>query len=147
MREGKETTASRFARNVRARREVRGMSQGDLAQAVADQGHPSFRQQTIAEIESGNRQVKLDEAVALSRALGISLDSLMRPAGLTRQAGGLLDAAREAREATRQAHSWARQRADARWRLDKAIGAAAGNEAPLADELAVARRALAETED
>ncbi len=146
MSEGKQDpTATRFAANVRARRELRGLSQTDLAQAVADLGHRSFRQQTIAEIEAGNRAVKLDEALALSRALGISLDSLTRPAGLTRQAGELLDATREVRDTIRQADVWTRKADDARRRLERAIERAAGHERELADELTIARHALAET--
>ncbi len=85
------STASRFALNIRARRELSGLSQRELAQALVDLGHASFRQQTIAEVESGGRQVKLDEALALARALGITVDSLIRPAGLTRQAGRAAD--------------------------------------------------------
>lgn len=148
MTDGKNgAAASRFAVNVRARRELRGMSQADLALALVNLGHRSFRQQTVAAIENGGRQVKLDEALALSRALGITVDNLIRPAKLTAQASELLDAAREIQETTRQAAHWAAERLAARHRLEKALKTAAGNETGLADELAVARRALAETKD
>lgn len=145
MSEGKSDTASRFATNVRARRELNSLSQGALAQAMVDLGYRTFRQQTVAEIESGSRQVKLDEALALSRALGISVDNLLRPSGLTRQASELLDAAREAREAERQAMHWAGEYEKAVERIRRALRAAKGHEDELADEIAVARTVLAET--
>jgi transcriptional regulator with XRE-family HTH domain len=142
-----DTTASRFAANIRSRRESRGLSQRELAQALVDLGHSSFRQQTIAEIEAGSRQVKLDEALACSRALGITVDRLIRRASLTKEANELLDSAREALETTRHATHWVTERDAARRRLHKAVTKGEGNEAELADELAVARRALADTED
>jgi transcriptional regulator with XRE-family HTH domain len=142
-----DPAAARFAENIRARRELNGLSQQDLAQAVRDLGHTSFRQQTIAEIENCNRQVKLDEALSLSRVLGATIDHLVRPAGLTAQASELLDAARELRNAARQAAHWAGESKAARRRVNKAISTATKNELVLADEMAIARRTLAETED
>jgi transcriptional regulator with XRE-family HTH domain len=139
-----DTAAGRFAANMRARRELRGWSQRQLAAALVDQGHQTFRQQTVAEIESGYRQVKLDEALALSRALEVSVDSLIRPTGLAAQASELLDAAWQAQDADRHARHWVDERAAARRRLVRAIEAA-DSEDDLADELAVARRALADS--
>jgi len=138
-----DTAAGRFAANMRARRELRGWSQRQLAQALVELGHPTFRQQTVAEIESGYRQVKLDEALALSRALGISVDNLIRPEGLTARASELLAAAWETQDANRNARHWAVKHASAMRRLVRAIEAGDGEDG-LADELAVARRALAE---
>jgi transcriptional regulator with XRE-family HTH domain len=128
---------------MRARRELRGWSQRQLAQALVELGHPTFRQQTVAEIESGYRQVKLDEALALSRALGISVDNLIRPAGLTVRASELLAAAWDTQDANRHARHWAAKHETALRRLVRAIEAGDGEEG-LADELAVARRTLAE---
>jgi transcriptional regulator with XRE-family HTH domain len=141
-----DTTAARFAANIRSRRESRGLSQRELAQALVDLGHSSFRQQTIAEIEAGSRQVKLDEALAYSRALGITVDNLIRPTSLTKEATDLLEAAREALDTTRHATHWAAERDAALLRLHKAITRAASHEEELADELAVARRALSDAE-
>lgn len=138
------TAAGRFAANLRARRELRGWSQRQLAEALVDLGHPTFRQQTVAEIESGYRQVKLDEALALSRALGISVDNLIRPAELSARASELLAAAWETQEANRHARHWADRHTSSRQRLVSAV-AAADPEDELAEELAVARRILAET--
>ena len=143
---GANTAAGRFAANMRARRELRGWSQRQLAETLVDLGHPTFRQQTVAEIESGYRQVKLDEALALSRALGISVDGLIRPAEVSARASELLAAAWETQEANRHASHWADRRASARRRLVSAV-AAADPDDELAEELAVARRTLVETSD
>jgi transcriptional regulator with XRE-family HTH domain len=144
--EAKGPDASRFAANVRARRELNGMSQGDLAQAMRDLDHGTFRQQTVAEIERGSRAIKLDEALSLSRALGITVDNLLRPAGLTKEASELLDSAREARETHRAALHWAAEHDHAVRRVEQALKRAAGHEAELADEIAVARNTLIEPE-
>jgi transcriptional regulator with XRE-family HTH domain len=143
---GANTAADRFAANMRLRRELRGWSQRQLAEALVDLGHPTFRQQTVAEIESGYRQVKLDEALALSRALGISVDGLIRPPELSARASELLAAAWETQEANRHARHWADRHTSARRRLVSAV-AAADPDDQLAEELAVARRTLAETAD
>jgi transcriptional regulator with XRE-family HTH domain len=59
-----------FGRAVRQTREARNMSQNDLANIMG------VTQVTIHHIESGKRRVSLDQAVFLSRMLGISLDKL-----------------------------------------------------------------------
>jgi len=141
-----DTAAARFAVNMRRRRELRGWSQRQLAQELVDLGHSTFRQQTVAEIEAGLRQVKLDEALALSRALGLSVENLIRPEGVSARAGELLAAAWEIQDANRHARHWADKSASARRRLVTAIQAA-GHEDELADELAVARQALEEPID
>jgi transcriptional regulator with XRE-family HTH domain len=136
----------RFAANVKTARERLGMSQADLAAALADQGLADLTQQKIAAVESGTRGVKIGEALAFARALRMSVDALARPAGLTREAGDLLDATREVRTAAREAVSWARQLADGTARLQRIIelAQAAGHEDALADELTIARKALEE---
>lgn len=56
------------ATNVRALRERNGLSQEELAQRMSERGF-GFSQATIWKIESGQRPVKISEAVALSEAL------------------------------------------------------------------------------
>jgi transcriptional regulator with XRE-family HTH domain len=56
------------ATNVRAFRERNGLSQEELAQRMSERGF-GFSQATIWKIESGQRPVKISEAVALSEAL------------------------------------------------------------------------------
>jgi transcriptional regulator with XRE-family HTH domain len=62
-----------FALAVRDRREALGWSQEELARRVsADTGAP-FHQTGITRIEKSARGVRLNEAVALARVLGIDL--------------------------------------------------------------------------
>jgi transcriptional regulator with XRE-family HTH domain len=56
------------ATNMRAFRERSGLSQEELAQRMSERGF-GFSQATIWKIESGQRPVKISEAVALSEAL------------------------------------------------------------------------------
>lgn len=137
-----DTIAARFAENVRARRQLLGKSQAELAQGMRDLGFESFRQQTVAEVEAGNRQVKLDEAHALARVLGQTMDGMTRPAGLARQANALLEAAGNLLDASREESRWASERDSAQRRVEKALSAADGWPYALSDEIAVARRAL-----
>lgn len=48
------------------------MSQSALARALSGMGLP-FRQQMVQRVESGERPIRLNEAVALSRILGVPL--------------------------------------------------------------------------
>ncbi|MFI6031614.1 helix-turn-helix domain-containing protein [Amycolatopsis magusensis] len=58
------------ATNLRAFRERGGVSQEELAQRMSERGF-GFSQATIWKIESGQRPVKISEAVALSDALDL----------------------------------------------------------------------------
>lgn len=78
--EAPELTEERFAANLRAVREASGMSQGRLADEMADRGWP-WRQQTVTRVETGRRMVRLGEAKAVAEILGTSLDDLTQPTG------------------------------------------------------------------
>lgn len=56
-------------------REQRGMTQTDLARRLAAWGLP-FHQQTVQRVESGQRPVRLNEALLICRELNVSLDSM-----------------------------------------------------------------------
>jgi transcriptional regulator with XRE-family HTH domain len=73
--EAPELTEQRFAANLRAIREERGMSQGRLAEEMAARGWP-WRQQTVTRVETGRRMVRLGEAKAVAEILETSLDML-----------------------------------------------------------------------
>ena len=62
--------------NVRNLRVARGMNQEQLAAEVAERGL-QFRQQTIAKIESGQRPLRLQEAIELVSALNADVDVLL----------------------------------------------------------------------
>jgi transcriptional regulator with XRE-family HTH domain len=62
--------------NLRAYRDAAGLSQEELAQRMAERGF-GFSQATVWKIESGNRPIKISEAVALADALDLrAWDSL-----------------------------------------------------------------------
>lgn len=68
----------RFAANLRALRERRGISQARLAQEMLARDWP-WRQQTVARVENGQRMIRFGEAIALASILGVSLDRFTRP--------------------------------------------------------------------
>lgn len=70
-----EEPDQRVGRNLQALRRQAGVSQTDLASALADRGLP-FRQQTVAKTEAGTRQLRFHEAVAIAEVLGIETDEL-----------------------------------------------------------------------
>lgn len=87
------------ATNLRQFREERGMSQDELAQRMSERGF-GFTQATIWKIESGQRPVKISEAVALGKALGLlSWTHLIEEPKLTRRLAELQAANRRAYEA------------------------------------------------
>ena len=65
-----------FARRLRAVREASGMTQQQLADAMARTGNKIHRS-TIGKIESGDRPVTIGEAVQLAGILGIPLVELV----------------------------------------------------------------------
>ena len=65
-----------LARNVRATREQRGLSQTQLAKRMSDYGQ-RWLQTTIQRIEHQQRRVDITEAHALARALGVTVDDLL----------------------------------------------------------------------
>jgi transcriptional regulator with XRE-family HTH domain len=67
-----ELSERRFAENLRTAREDKGVSQVKLAQEMAARGWP-WRQQTVTRVESGQRMVRLGEALAVAEILGTSV--------------------------------------------------------------------------
>jgi transcriptional regulator with XRE-family HTH domain len=78
-----ETADERLAANVRLLRERRGMSQRQLAEAMAERGHP-WHQQTVGRVEEGNRPVRFAEAEDLAAILQAPLDRLAWASGEAR---------------------------------------------------------------
>jgi FtsZ-interacting cell division protein YlmF len=73
-----ELTEQRFAANLRAIRDERGISQGRLADEMTARGWP-WHQQTVTRVENGRRMVRLGEAQAVAEILHTSLDRLTWP--------------------------------------------------------------------
>jgi transcriptional regulator with XRE-family HTH domain len=134
----------RFAENLRAARERAGLSQRALAEEMAELGF-RFRQQTIARIEAADRVVGVGESRALARACHTTVDALVRPGELGREAWLILDAARMVRDARAQIAALQLRHSNARAQLEYRITRAeeSGHAETLAEEIAIGRRALA----
>lgn len=74
-----ETAEDRCGRNIRILRDKAGISQGELARRMEDYG-VSLHQSAIAKIElrdvAGARSIRVNEADAAARALGVTLADL-----------------------------------------------------------------------
>lgn len=68
-----ESPDQRIAANVRSLRERKGISQSVLAAAMSERGIP-WHQQTVGRIESGQQQLRAAELVELAAVLKTSLD-------------------------------------------------------------------------
>jgi hypothetical protein len=67
-----------FAVNLRRRRQLQEVSQGELARRMMERGFP-FYQQTIRRIEDHTRKVSVGEGKALAQILDTTLDLLTSP--------------------------------------------------------------------
>ena len=70
------TPSQAVARSVKRARKLADMNQQDLAERLTELGIPTT-QSTIARLERGRRGISLDDAVALSIALNVSLSRLI----------------------------------------------------------------------
>lgn len=66
------------AERIRKARGERGLTQGDLADAVTELGHP-MHQSAIAKIEAGQRKITLDDLLVLAVALDVPPPLLFLP--------------------------------------------------------------------
>ncbi len=66
-----------FAREVRRLRELRGLSQTDLATQLRERYGLKFHQATIDRVEKGARPCRLDEVYALAEVLGSTVDDML----------------------------------------------------------------------
>lgn len=65
-----------FREQMAHMREARNFTQTELARRLSVWGLP-FHQQTVQRIESGQRPIRLNEALLIARELGVSLQSMM----------------------------------------------------------------------
>lgn len=65
-----------FGRNVKLLRKHKGLSQGQLVEALEKRGLHLHRQ-TIQKIESDSRPLRFDEAVHIARVLGVELSEML----------------------------------------------------------------------
>ena len=66
-----------FAREVRRRRELHGLSQTDLAVQLRDRYGLKFHQATVDRVEKAQRPCRLDEVYALAQVLGSTVDDML----------------------------------------------------------------------
>lgn len=66
-----------FLEQMRLIRTSEGLSQAELAERIAPHLGHSLDASTIARVESARRSVRLDEAVAIAKALGVRLDEMI----------------------------------------------------------------------
>lgn len=67
-----DVTDVEIGRRIRQAREKSGMSQRQVAEAMAQRGH-SWLQNTLTRTETGDRPIRLTEAVDMARILGVSM--------------------------------------------------------------------------
>lgn len=68
-----------FVENMKTERGRLEMSQEALAEKVAENGVPGFKQMALSRIEAGTRQLGLGEARAIAEALGRTVEDLLQP--------------------------------------------------------------------
>jgi transcriptional regulator with XRE-family HTH domain len=90
-----------FRERLKVERKRRGWTQADVAKMLSDKGIDHIFTTTVAKLESGERDVKLQEATALADLFDVSLDSMLgRSTGLqddaTATLRAVLDTARRA---------------------------------------------------
>lgn len=75
---GRESASqAHFRKKARRGREERGWSQAEMAKRLQEKGIDSMYPTTVAKIEAGEREVKLDEATAVADLFEMSLDELV----------------------------------------------------------------------
>lgn len=77
--EGEIQAEERFRQSLRARREQRGWSMGELARRMVAEGWDDFHQATISRLEKGQRPIRVAEARTLARLLETSVSEMMAP--------------------------------------------------------------------
>jgi transcriptional regulator with XRE-family HTH domain len=68
---------SRFRERITRERKQRGLSQAEVARMLTAKGVDNMYNTTVAKIEAGDREIKLDEAVALAQLYELPLDALV----------------------------------------------------------------------
>lgn len=76
-------TDERFGKWVRTLRDSRGWSQAEMAKMLSDKGIQPMHPTTVAKIETGDRSVRINEAVGIADLFEVSLDSLLGRATVT----------------------------------------------------------------
>jgi transcriptional regulator with XRE-family HTH domain len=82
-----KTVKEAVAGNVRAYRQLRGMDQADLARRMYSLGMFPWSRVTVSEVENSKRNVTVAELLALTLALGTTIEQLLDTRGPERIQG------------------------------------------------------------
>ncbi len=66
-----------YRRRITRERKKRGWSQAEVARKLQAKGIDNVHISTVSKIEAGDREIKLDEALAIAEIYGVSLDLLL----------------------------------------------------------------------
>ncbi len=108
-----------FRKKIRLEREGRGWSQAQVSQSLKSKGIDNMHSTTVAKIESGEREVKLDEAAAIADLFEMSLDALVARGSTKRRDDEFTFYLRRLRDNARQR---AGQVADLSWSITGDLG-------------------------
>lgn len=72
-----ESTDERVGEQIRRLREAAGMTKTQLATQLSDAGLGQIHPTTVSRIESGERAIRLSEAVTIASVLGTSVEALI----------------------------------------------------------------------
>lgn len=73
----KKWSDASFGKRVQVERTNRGWSQAEMARMLSDNGVEPMHPTTVAKIESGQRSVRINEAVGIAELFEASVDSLL----------------------------------------------------------------------
>lgn len=71
------TTDEKVGRQIQRLREAAGMSKTQLAALLSEAGQPQFHPTTITRVESGERSIRVAEALHIANALGVRFETLL----------------------------------------------------------------------
>jgi transcriptional regulator with XRE-family HTH domain len=97
-----------LAENVRAYRQVRGLSQEQLAERMAALGH-GWTAGIVGFVERGDRNMTVDELLGLALVLGASIGDLLDPAGVDGYEMTALDVGTARAIPAQEAYAWVHQ--------------------------------------
>jgi transcriptional regulator with XRE-family HTH domain len=82
-----KTVKEAVAGNVRTYRQLRGMDQADLARRMYSLGMFPWSRVTVSEVENSKRNITVAELLALTLALGTTIEQLLDTRGPERKQG------------------------------------------------------------
>lgn len=91
-----------FIENMKAERERRGWSQGELAKRLRSAGLDQMHQTTVSRMEKGERPVRVDEANAIAGLFGVALVEMLAAPGKLSTAANVIRCSQLAHDAAKE---------------------------------------------